>query len=192
MARRIHNTKAFTLAESLVAAVVLAIAVVGVSGALIAAKQQTETQEEDAVAVTFGRQLLEEIASLPVRLSDGTTGLNGWPTVTNRNNYDTINDYNGYRDLITASYERERAASGSESFNGLSAKPPSSVIEPFNSIPTLTNWQYRRQVAVTYPTSVFGSTVSSGDLVLVTVTVTAASGRQFNFSKVLARTPVVR
>ena len=66
------------------------------------------------------------------------------------------------------------------------------VIEPFDSIPTLTSWQYRRQVSVTYPTSAFGGTISSGDLVLVTVTVTTAGGRTFDFSKIIAKTPVVR
>jgi hypothetical protein len=175
-----------------VASVVLAIAVVGVSTALIAAKQQTQVQEDDAVAVTLGRQLLEEIASRPLLLADGTTGQPGWPGVTDRTNYDTIGDFNGYRDMMTSTYERERAASGSENFGSLGAKPPTTVIDPMSTPATLTNWQYRREITVTYPTSAFGTTLTSGDLALVEVKVTAASGRQLSFTKLIARTPLVR
>jgi prepilin-type N-terminal cleavage/methylation domain-containing protein len=184
--------RGFTLAESLVASVVLAIAVVGVSGALIAAKQQTQAQEDDAVAVTVGKQLLEEIVSFPLVLSDGTTGQPGWPSVTDRATYDTVDDFAGYRDMISSTYERERAASGSEDLGSLSARPAVTVIDPLNTPSNLANWEYRREVSVTYPTSVFGSTVAAGDLVLVAVKVTTASGRLFRFTKLIARTPVVR
>jgi prepilin-type N-terminal cleavage/methylation domain-containing protein len=184
--------RGFTLAESLIASVVLAIAVVGVSGALIAAQKQSQAQEDDAVAVTLARQLLEEIASYPLKFPDGSTGATGWPTLTNKSSFDTVDDFNGYRDLVATSYERERSGNGTESFSSFSAKPSSTVIAPGASLDPLTAWQYRREVSVTYPTSAFGATLSSGDLVLVTVKVSSATGRQLEISRVIAKTAVVR
>jgi prepilin-type N-terminal cleavage/methylation domain-containing protein len=185
-------SRGFTLAESLVAAVVLAIAVVGVSGALIASQQQTRSQEDDGVAVSLGKQLLEEIASHPLVLGDGTTGQPGWPAVTDRSAYDTVGDFDGYRDLLSCSYERERSIGESESFNTLTANPPTTVIAPGATLDPLAKWQFRREVSLAYPTSAFGATFNAGDLVLVTVQVTSASGRQVKFSRIIARTSIYR
>src|SRR5262249_17062838 len=120
---------AFTLAESLLAAVVLAIAVVGISSALMASQQQSRAMADDAIAVTLAPQPMEEIAAVPVVLSDGTTGASGWPTDTTRAHYDTVNDFNGYRDQLTVTLEHEKTASGADTFNN-SATPPTTVIAP--------------------------------------------------------------
>lgn len=196
MGRRTPSTsrRGFTLAESLTASVVLALAVVGVSGAIIASQQQTLAQQDNAVAITLARQLMEEIASTPVALSDGTTGASGWPTVTNRALYDTVDDFNGYRDVVTGTYQREQKLTGSEAVNATSAKPNSTVIPSASSLPMLGSNEYLRTVSVSFPTSAFGTTLSSGDLAAITVTVTSGrtGGGRVQLSRIVPRVTVVR
>jgi Tfp pilus assembly protein PilV len=180
----------FTLAESLTASVVLALAVVGVSGALIASQSQSTAQQDDAIAISLGRQLMEEIAVLPIVLANGTGGNAGWPAVTNKANYDTTGDFDGYRDMITANYERERGATGSEDFSATAATPSTAVIAPAATPPALTYGQYRRQVAVTNPT--FSVADTAGDFALVNVEVTSATGRHLRLSRLVAKTTFLR
>src|SRR4051794_35772886 len=65
--RRGHRqrTSGFTLAECLIASVVLAIAVLGLCGALAAATRQTEALEVETRCMALAKQLMEEIASRP-------------------------------------------------------------------------------------------------------------------------------
>ena len=97
---RHHKIGGFTLAESLTASVVLAAAVIGISGALSASYQQSASHEDSATALDLGRELMEEISSKPFSVTG--TNASGWPTETNRANYDTIDDFNGYTDTSTA------------------------------------------------------------------------------------------
>jgi Tfp pilus assembly protein PilV len=85
----------FTLAESLIASVVLAIAVVGVATTIAASHQQSRQLQIQAATVAAARQLMEEIAAKPLVDSDPTPG---WPVVTDRSLYDTVADYSGYTD----------------------------------------------------------------------------------------------
>lgn len=69
MASRTSNTRrrgrciaAFTLAESLMASVVLAVAVVGVSAAISASYLQTSVNREYLAATAMSRELMEEAA----------------------------------------------------------------------------------------------------------------------------------
>src|SRR5690349_12721675 len=55
----------FTLAEALLASVVLAVAVLGISQLTGASSQQSEALRQDARAVALARELMEEIASKP-------------------------------------------------------------------------------------------------------------------------------
>jgi hypothetical protein len=181
---------AFTLAESLVASVVLALAVLGVSGAIIASDKQSGAQQDDAVAVTLARQLMEEVAVRPIVLADGTGGNSGWPAVTDRSTYDTTADFNGYRDVITVNYERERRATGSEDFTAVGATPPTSVIAPAAALPTLTYGKFLRTVTITTPT--FSNLDAAGDLVVATVQVTSSAGRQVTLSRLITKTTLVR
>jgi Tfp pilus assembly protein PilV len=92
----------FTLPEALIAAVVLAAAVVGIAGTLSASYQQTVGQGESSKAMELCRELMEEIASKPMDAPLGTTDQQGFKNgVTNRSNYDTVDDYDGYTDTTT-------------------------------------------------------------------------------------------
>jgi prepilin-type N-terminal cleavage/methylation domain-containing protein len=181
--------RGFTLAESLIASVVLAVAVVGVSGAMMASYQQSDVSESDAIAVSLGKSLMEEIASRPLSLPDATAG---WPTVTDRTAYDTINDFNGYTDRVTASVSRTSTLSAG-TFSG--ALP--SVTAVTDGSTSLSPAQYLRSVAVTYPTSLFGKSVSggdfaAGDFALVKVTVTGSDGASLTLSRLISNVTVSR
>ena len=58
----------FTLVESLIATVILAIAVVGIAGTLAATYQQSKEQTSSAEATQLARQLMEEISAKPFAL----------------------------------------------------------------------------------------------------------------------------
>jgi len=96
--------RGFTLAESLIASVVLAVSVVGIMGPLSATYQQTRNQEESRIAVSLGRQLLDEISSKPfVDPSDFSTTLGPEADETSRAAFDNIDDYHGYHDSTDSS-----------------------------------------------------------------------------------------
>jgi Tfp pilus assembly protein PilV len=175
----------FTVAESLIASVVLAIAVLAVSGAIIAAQNQTAIQESNGLAIALGRELMEEICSRPLLMPDITPG---WRTVTDRSQYDTINDYNGYTDTITADVARTTTASvGSFS----SALPPSTVITS-GTTPSPSGSLFTRTVSVSYPTSVFSAADVANDYGLVSVTVNGANGVQIKLSRLVAAATITR
>lgn len=162
--RRRRPRHAFTLVESLIAAVVLAILVAGISSALSASYQQTITLNQTATAVALGRQLLEEIASKP--LLDPATGTTT-PVATAkagpRSGFTGAGDYNLYTDngssLTTLGGSTINATSGGS---------------------------YTRSVTVQLgATPVGDSTSPSSDFALVTVTVTMPSGHSIKLQRVL-------
>jgi prepilin-type N-terminal cleavage/methylation domain-containing protein len=176
----------FTLAESLIASVVLAIAIVGVSGTITASQNQTASHETTSIAGSLARELMEEVCALPLKLPDNTPG---WPgNVTNRALYDTIDDFRGYTDTVTASVART-STSSLGTFN--SASPPSTVVAS-GIAPTPTGGQFTRQVTVTYPTTVFSASDASGDFAIVTVTVTGMGGAPVTLSRLVTKTNVTR
>jgi prepilin-type N-terminal cleavage/methylation domain-containing protein len=153
----------FTLIESLMASVVLAIAVVGVAGTLAASHAQAAVTEETARATALCRQLIEEIASKPVVATDATAG---WPTQTDRALYDSIGDYSGYSEL----------------------NPPLMLSGATTGVAE----GFSRSVTLTYPTTLFGQTVTAGDWVLISVRTKDASGRSITLNRLVAATILVR
>ena len=148
--RPVRSRPAFTLAESLIASVVLAVAVVGISGMLSAAYQQAGAMQQSAMSMTLARQLMEEIAARPY--ADPTTGAItlGPPTGrTSRSQFLDVGDYHGYTDT------------GS----------PLTLLGG-QTVTVGDGQTYTRKVTVEYRSTPSGSSVSSGDFALVTVTVT--------------------
>jgi len=184
----VGRSRGFTLVEAMIASVVLAVAVVGASTAIIASQQQTSVQQQDFVAVALARQLIEEIASRPLSLPDATAG---FPTVTDRSAYDTINDYAGYADTVTSPVYHSGSPPSTANFT--SALPVATpVTTPVSSVQLSAN-QYLRTVSVSYPTSMFGTTVTtSGDFAVVKVTVRGVNDAGVTLSKVLGKVTVTR
>ena len=163
---RTHG-RGFTLAESLIAAVVLAIAVVGVATTITASHQQTVATQSDSQAVALARQLMEEIASRPL-LASGADATPGWPDDTNRAHYDSVNDYSGYTDGTPL-----------PTLEGTTRADIASV--PFT-----------RKVTIQSPVMIFGTTPPAGDMVIVEVKARDASGRTCALRRLFTRANVQR
>lgn len=192
MARRTRPTSraGFTLAESLIASVVLAVAVVAVSGSIIASQQQTLASEGDSFAVSLGKQLIEEIASTPLNYADATAG---FPTVTDRTTYDSAYDFNGYTDRVTNAVHHTSDLTETGTFS--TATPSVTVVT--SGTPTPAAEEYVRTVTVSYPSSIFGKTVAAsdfaaGDFALVKVNVKGGKGANVTLSRILSKTTVTR
>jgi len=141
--------------------VVLAVAVVGVASTIAASHQQSAALEEDSVAVAAARQLMEEIAAKPLVGTDATPGWSGGQK--DRAFYDTINDY-----------------------HGLNETSPVQTLEGVKM--TIGSQSFVRKVKVTYPTNVFGTTVSAGEFALIEVTVQGPAGSDVTLKRLVAKT----
>jgi prepilin-type N-terminal cleavage/methylation domain-containing protein len=177
----------FTLAECLIASVVLAIAVIAVSGSIVASQSQNTAQVEDTMALNLARQLMEEIAAVPLSTADSSS----WPSLTDRTQYDRVNDFNGYSDIVKIPLRRSSSSSLSGTVSLSSARPSVTVVT--SGSPTLGTEQYRRTVSITYPTTPFsGATVTAGDFAVVTITVRSGSGVVVTLPRLFARNTVKR
>jgi prepilin-type N-terminal cleavage/methylation domain-containing protein len=100
----------FTLAESLIASVVLAIAAIGVFQTLAACAQQSQSFDFESAETAMGRSLLEQIAA---RSFDSPT-TNDHPGYSAANPtcdaYDDIGDFENYTDTIAADEVDESGA----------------------------------------------------------------------------------
>jgi prepilin-type N-terminal cleavage/methylation domain-containing protein len=95
------GSRGFTLAEALIASVILAIAVVGISTTLMASARQTQQLGAMSTSQGLARELLEEVTSR----SFTTQPAAGYPVqhdATKRSQYDDLGDYDGYTDNTTA------------------------------------------------------------------------------------------
>jgi prepilin-type N-terminal cleavage/methylation domain-containing protein len=159
--------RGFTLAESLIASVVLAIAVVGVVTTITASHQQAAASQSDSQAVALARQLMEEIASKPL-LAPAADPTPGWPTETNRANYDSVNDYANYQDGTPL-----------PTLEGTTR--PEIAIVPFTRLVTLRN-----------PALIFGTAPAAGEVVIVEVKARDATGRTCTLHRLFTRANVQR
>lgn len=161
---RATDRHAFTLAESLLAAVVLAIAVIAVSATLSASQAHVNAIENGSRAASLARQLMEEIAAKPFVAVDATPG---WPGVTSRASYDTVNDYDGYTDTTPLPMlDGEPSGAGGAGFT--------------------------RSVTFHYPATLFGTTPHAGDFVIVDVAVRDPSGVACTLRRLFAQVDLDR
>jgi hypothetical protein len=160
--------RAFTLAEAMIASVVLAASVIGIAGALSASYRQNAIRGNQATALFLAQQLMEEISSRPLSVSG--TDLPGWSGgQTNRANYDTIGDYNGYTDLSSSI----QASDGSTYDLGDGAS-------------------YTRAVSVTNNALPAGLSGTSSDFTLVTITVAKPHSQSVSISQLFTKVNVYR
>lgn len=157
--------RAFTLAESLLASVVLALAVIGVSATLSASHSQSGALTDEHYSIALARQLMEEIVAKPLVGADATPG---WPTEKDRRHYDTVNDYDGYHDAYPF-----------RTLEGDTADIASTAL-------------FSREANLLRPATLFGTAATPGDMVVVQVTTADASGRRFTLSRLVARVNVQR
>lgn len=160
----IDRRRGFTLLESLLAAVILAILVAGVGDELSVSYQQTILLNQTATATALGRQLLEEIASKP--LLDPTTNSTTPTTVAltaARSTFTGVGDYNLYTD------------------SGASLTPLGG-----STVDATAGQTYTRTVSVASGATPTGDTVSpTTDFALVTVKVKTPSGTTVSLQRVV-------
>ncbi len=168
-----HHSKTlhrgYTLAESLIASVVLAAAVIGIASTLSASYQQSSVRGNTSTAIGLAQQLMEEIASRPMDPPSGTNQP-GWSSgQTNRHLYDTIDDYNGYTDVSGSI----KTANGVDRDLGDGGSYTRTVTVQQNALPpTLTG--------------------TASDFMLVTVTVTMPKGQTTSVSQLFTRATIQR
>jgi len=156
---------AFTLAEALIASVVLAICVVGVAAALASSSEQSMATDDAAITTALGKQLLEEIAAKPFPIAGVTTNPGWTDGNANRATYDDAADYNGYADSTPIT-----------TLSGVIINPGST---------------YKR--TVTFVQRINPSdTPGAGDFGLITVAVTGPSGATTLFSRLIANVTATR
>ena len=153
--------RGFTLAEGLMASVVLALAVTALSGTLTASISQSSSIDADATAIAFARCLMEEIAARPfsppaVNDREGYKAGN-----SDRSTYDDIGDYHGYHEASPIMLSREMA---------------------------VTNGTYSRDVTVEFRTTPSGGPVGTSNFAMVTVTVKPLKGREIKLRRLFAST----
>jgi len=166
----------FTLAEALLASVVLAVAVLGISQLTGASSQESEALRQDSRAVALARELMEEVASKPFTDPSITGSEEYHPgpdtgETSSRSTWDNVDDYDGFTDTVSSM----KTAAGAQ------------VVDP-QKYPSE---KFTRSVKVEYRTTPSGSSAASGDFALVTVTVTTARGRPLQLTQLFAKTTLV-
>src|SRR6185436_405696 len=147
--------RGFTLAEGMIAVLVLTVAVGAIMGPISASFQQTRTVQQTTTAITMAQQLLDEILSKPfIDPSDQTTTLGPEADEGGRAQFDNIDDYHGYHDTTNAN-----ASDAMKTVSGSTLAWNTSDI-------------YSRAVTMEYRNTLDGAAVASGDYLVVTVTVT--------------------
>ena len=161
----------YTLAESLIASVVLAASVVGIAGTLSASYKQNSVRGSTTTAVNLAQQLMEEIAARPVQLLDGQTDMPGWGDgQTDRRLYDTVDDYHGYTDFSSSI----QVADGSTVDLGAG------------------QGTFQRSVSVQSGAVPAGLSGPADDFLLVTVTVTTPQGQAISTAQLFTRVTIYR
>jgi prepilin-type N-terminal cleavage/methylation domain-containing protein len=166
--RRGHRqrTSGFTLAECLIASVVLAIAVLGLCGALAAATRQTEALEVETRCMALAKQLMEEIASRPFD-PPASNDQPGWGAGNaDRSLYDDVADYHKLDEQIVPS------------------PSPAHLIDSIS---------FSRTTLVEFRATPTGAPDSAGDFAMISVTVTPSSHADpLTLHRLVTRSTLVR
>ena len=112
-----HCAGGFTLAEALLAAVVLAVAVAAVTVPFSAAARTEQADGRRTLAVSLAREMMEEILTKPFGDPQGSSDPGPEPGEVSRGLFDNIDDYDGYTE----------APGGIESFDGEVIDVPEAV-----------------------------------------------------------------
>ena len=160
----------FTLAEALLAVVVLSIAVGAIMGPISASYSQTRTVKQTTTAISMAQQLLDEVLSKPyVDPTDQSTTLGPEANEPGRAAFDNIDDYHNYHDTTDTN-----TASTMKTASGQTLNWNSSDI-------------YSRDVSVEYRNAPDGPSVASGEYVVVKVTVTMPHNHKVSVQRMVCR-----
>jgi len=179
----------FTLAEALIASVILAVAVVGLAGVMGATFSGSRATDADANALGVARRLMEEILGLPFDPPAAGDHV-GWKNGNRLSDtYDDIADYDGYFDDVGLAMPAELGSGGGEV--GGSTLGSGSTIDGSASAGNLI---FHRTVRFTRRATPGGVAAPDGDFGMITVTVTPdpAGAGPVVLHRLVSRVPVAR
>lgn len=163
----LRSGRAFTLAEALIASVVLSLAVSGIATALVASTQATRSTRELSTGVNAARSLMETIAARPIDVAEarvsGGTAASETVATTYANFSDTLTLTSDEGGRATPYRRAARVVTFSRSIASVLVASG----EP-NIVPTLT---------ITPP----------ADLAVVTVTITMPDGSKASVARLATR-----
>ena len=93
---------ALTLAEALIASIILSISVTAVAAALMAGAQQTYAAVETTRASQLVLAMIDEVLALPYADPDGASAPGPEAGETTRLAFDNVDDYHGYTEVAGA------------------------------------------------------------------------------------------
>jgi prepilin-type N-terminal cleavage/methylation domain-containing protein len=103
-------SRGFTLVESMIAVVVLAISVTAIAGVLTASREYGSVTDDVVTAQELARQLMEEITAKPFADPDGPSALGPEVGETSKALFDNMDDYHGYADTTVRNPGNKRFA----------------------------------------------------------------------------------
>ncbi len=107
-----QNENGFTLIEALLAVVILAMVISAILMPFTAAAQNEQVDARWTVAVSLGEEMMEEVLSRPFNDPDGASVVGPDAGEGSRDEFDNIDDYDGYVESIgnIASFDGEAAS----------------------------------------------------------------------------------
>lgn len=158
--------RGYTLGECMVASVLLAMSSASLSGVMAASYQHDRATTQSIQSVQSGQRLLEEVIAMPV---SGSTA--------------TIMNYDGYTDIIDQD-ESKSTLSQVDSTSNTSART-APTIDTTIAKKSLASNQIKRSVSVKRYATLNGQESSTGDFIVVTVSVTRSDGKVTTIKRML-------
>lgn len=153
---------ALTLPEVLIAAAVLSIVVIGLSHAVASGQAQTYNALHEARALALAQALMEEVLARPYNDPGGDTAIGPDVGEVDRNDFDAVDDFDGYEEAADALADHEAVLYG----------------ERFQA--------FERSVSVEADSVSLGALAGDQDGLTVTVTVAEPGGRSWTISRFVA------
>jgi len=115
-----HVGVGFTLIEALIATVILAMTVSVVAVSFSSGAKSELDDARRTLAANLAQEMMEEILSKPFNDPDGPSNVGPEPGETGRQDFDNIDDYDGYSENVTAPGASSNASLTAQAATGLS------------------------------------------------------------------------
>ncbi len=169
--KNIRARSGITLLESMMAAVVLSIAGLGICTALSAAASTSGDADEAWVCASLAHQLAEEVSSMPLEDPACPPGLT--PPLgaggKQRQNFTCIANYHNFDDTVSSTATGLTTGAGT-------------TVHGYKSAGI-----YTRKIAVEYRATPTGAAAATGNYAVATIVVTGTTGRSVTLYVTVAR-----
>lgn len=181
-----------TLMESLIATVVLAVAVVGVSGTLIASTKQSSDVDDALVVKSMASELMEEVAAKPFS-APSSNDQPGWSARNkDRSKYDDVADFNGYADLSPFTSLAGKSIDPGTGFSYKRSVTLSYVAAPVSSTSSSTSSGASLEINVSLGSQSSLPALTSGDFAIIKVSVDSSSGQSVTLTRLICNSVITK